>query len=289
MGKVGIVGLGIMGTAYARNLIAAGVEVEGGDPSPEARERLATLGGSAHEGAGPWLAECDLVILALISPAVLREVSSILADVLKPGQIVMETGTFALEDKMAAFETLKDKGIHLLDCPVSGTGAQAAVGDLVMMASGDAGAIEHAKPYMAHFTKKVIEAGSFGMGSRLKYVANHAVALHNTAAAETLAYSDALGLDRQIVYDMLTAGAGQSKMSDLRMPLMMSGEYEPPTASLKMFEKDLSVIGDDIRRLGLSLPLFDACDALYKQASATLPQTHDTAAVFEVYRTKARQ
>jgi len=122
------------------------------------------------------------------------------------------------------------------------------------------------------------------MGSRLKYVANHAVALHNAAAAETLAYSDALGLDRQTTYQMLSTGAGQSKMSDLRMPLMIAGDYDPPTASLKMFEKDLSVIGTDLRRLGLRVPLFDAVDALYQTASANLPDSHDTAAVFEVYR-----
>ena len=126
------------------------------------------------------------------------------------------------------------------------------------------------------------------MGSRLKYVANHAVALHNAAAAETLAYSDALGLDRQTTYDMLSSGAGQSRMSDLRMPLMISGTYEPPTASLKMFEKDLSVIGEDLRRLGLKVPLFDAVDALYETARAELPESHDTASVFEVYR-KNRQ
>lgn len=289
MGKVGIVGLGIMGTAYAGNLIKAGVKVEGGDPSPEARKRLAALGGSAHNGAGPWLADCDLVILALISPAVLHEVAGILAEALNPGQVVMETGTFALADKMAAHDTLAAKGIHLLDCPVSGTGAQAAVADLVMMASGDAGAIAHAKPYMAHITKKVIEAGPFGMGSRLKYIANHAVVLHNTAAAETLAYADALGMDRQMVYDMLSSGAGQSKMSDLRMPLMISGRYEPPTASLQMFRKDVSVIGDDIRRLGLNMPLFEVATERYQTAFSTLPQTYDAAAVFETYRAQAEE
>ncbi|MDJ0637322.1 MAG: NAD(P)-dependent oxidoreductase [Paracoccaceae bacterium] len=284
METVGIVGLGIMGSAYAKNLIAGGIHVEGVDPSAEARQRLSDLGGKPHENSGPWLAECDLVILALISPVVLREVCGQLKDLLRAGQVVMETGTFALADKEAARDTLAASGIHLLDCPVSGTGAQAREADIVMMASGEAEAISHAKPFMGHFTKKVIEAGEFGMGSRLKYVANHAVALHNAAAAETLAYADALGLDRQTTYDMLTSGAGQSKMSDLRMPLMISGEYDPPTASLKMFEKDLSVIGDDLRRLGLKVPLFNAVDALYRTASASLPETHDTASVFEVYR-----
>ena len=288
MGKVGVVGLGIMGSAYAKNLIAGGVTVAGADPTPEALARLSALGGETHEAAGPWLAECDLVILALLSPAVLREVAQLLAGVMHPGQVVLETGTFALADKQAAFDVLAAADIHLLDCPVSGTGAQAGEADIVMMASGDPAAIALARPYLSHFTKKVIEAGGFGAGSRLKFVANHAVALHNAAAAETLAFADGLGLDRGMVYDMLCSGAGQSKMSDLRMPLMISGAYEPPTASLKMFEKDLAVIGQDMARLGLHAPLFDACARLYEEASATLPDTYDTAAVFEVYRAKAR-
>ncbi|MDE0113269.1 MAG: NAD(P)-dependent oxidoreductase [Albidovulum sp.] len=287
MRKVGIVGLGIMGSAYAKNLLDADVAVEGGDPSESARCRLEDMGGAAHGAAGRWLADCELVILALLSPAALREVAGILSKVLRPGQVVLETGTFSLADKFGARDTLAKANVHLLDCPVSGTGAQAAAGDLVMMASGASDAIERAKPYMALFTKKVIEAGEFGSGSRLKYVANHAVAIHNTVAAETLAYADALGLDRQLVYDMLTSGAGQSKMSDLRMPLMMSGKYEPPTASLKMFAKDISVIAENISGLGLTLPLFNSCAGLYEMASTSLPENHDAAAVFEVYRAKS--
>ena len=287
-GRVGIVGLGIMGSAYAKNLIAGGCTVEGVDPDGAARDRLVSMGGTAHAEPGDWLAECDLVILSLISPAVLREVTARLAGILAPGQVVLETGTFALADKEEARRTFAVEGVHLLDCPVSGTGAQAATGDIVIMASGADEAVARALPLMTLFSKKVIRAGEFGMGSRLKYVANLAVAIHNTAAAEALNYADTLGLDRQVTYDMLSSGAGQSKMLDLRMPLMMSGAYEPPTASLKMFRKDLSVIGDDIARLGIAAPLLEACAALYREADETLPESHDTAAVFEVYRAKGR-
>ena len=286
MAHVGIIGLGIMGSAYASNLVAAGVDVAGVDPSPEAQHRLTELGGTAHGATGPWLKDCDLVILALLSPDILSNVCAQLAEVLKPGQIVLETGTFALQDKQMVHDVLAAKDIYLLDCPVSGTGYQAQNRDILMMASGDSAAIARARPFIAHFTKGVIVAGAFGMGSRLKYVANHAVAVHNAAAAETLAYADALGLDRDMIYTMLSTGAGQSKMSDLRMPLMMSGSYDPPTASLKVFDKDLSVIGDDLRRLGLTMPLFDVVDGLYQTAFDTLPDTYDAAAVFEVYRQK---
>lgn len=281
---VGIIGLGIMGGAYGRNLIKGGIEVIGVDPYPAARDKFTQSGGQAQAELGPWIAECDLVILSLISPAVLAEVTANLAGLLSKGQVVLETGTFAMADKLAARDAIAPSGAHLLDCPVSGTGAQAEVADLVMMASGTSAAIAHAKPYMAHFTRSVIEAGDFGAGIQLKYVANHAVALHNAAAAEVLNYADALGLDRDTVYTLLRTGAGQSKMLDLRMPLMISGDYDPPTASLKMFEKDLNVIGDDIARLGVQAPMLAVVDGLYKTAMQTLPERYDTAAVYEVYK-----
>ena len=281
--SVGIVGLGIMGSAYAKNLLAAGVTVMGADPLDDARARLEALGGKAYETAGPWLADCDLIILSLVSPTILHDVCRELTSCLRGGQIVLETGTFALADKEIARDILAAANVTLMDCTVSGTGVQAEARDIVMMASGPSDALARARPYLAHFTKKVIDAGPFGGGTKLKFVANHAVALHNVAAAETLNYATAMGLDADVVYDLLSTGAGQSKMSDLRMPLMISGDYDPPTASLKMFQKDLSVIGADISRLGIPTPLFDACVALYEKANAQLPETYDTASVYEVY------
>lgn len=284
---VGIIGLGIMGSAYAKHLIAAGETVIGTDPLEEAQARLRTLGGTAHGETGDWLADCDLVILALVSPSVLRDVCRELASLMREGQIVLETGTFALEDKEKARDILAEAGVYLMDCTVSGTGAQAAEKDIVMMASGPPEAMARARPYMEHFTRKVIDAGPFGGGTKLKFVANHAVALHNVAAAETLNYAVAMGLDKDVVYDMLSTGAGQSRMSDLRMPLMMSGSYEPPSATLKMFKKDLSVIGADIGRFGIPTPLFDACVELYDRANARLPETFDPASVYEVYASES--
>ena len=282
MATVGIIGLGIMGGAYGRNLLRAGQTVIGVDPDATARARLQEAGGTAHADLGDWLAGCDLVILSLASPAVLAAVCDGLAPRLAPGQVVLETGTFALADKHAARDRLAPA--VLLDCPVSGTGAQAERADLVMMASGPPEAVARIRPLLAHFTRSVIEAGDFGAGTRLKFVANHAVALHNAAAAEVLHYADAQGLDRDTVYTLLSTGAGQSRMLDLRMPLMMSGAYDPPTASLRMFEKDLAVIGADIARLGLATPMLDAVTRLYDTALRTLPDRYDTAAVFEVYR-----
>jgi 3-hydroxyisobutyrate dehydrogenase-like beta-hydroxyacid dehydrogenase len=281
---VGIIGLGIMGSAYAANLLKAGHKVAGADPDVGGRARLEEAGGQSHEAAGPWLADCDLVIISVASPKVLATVAKTLGEVLKPGQVVMETGTFAMADKLAAKAAVEVGGAILLDTPVSGTGQQAAKADLVIMASGPAEAIAHARPYMECLSHTIIEAGEFGAGIKLKYVANHAVALHNCAAAETLHYADSLGLDRDVVYNLLSKGAGQSKMLDLRMPLMISGKYTPATAHMAMFEKDLSIIGADIKAQGITTPMFDAVSDLYDKGWTLVPQDYDTAAIFEVYR-----
>ena len=281
---VGIIGLGIMGSAYAANLLKAGLDVIGADPAVGGRTDLEAAGGKTFEEVGPWVADCDLVIISVASPPVLVDVCQRLGTHLKAGQVVMETGTFALADKHAARAAVEAGGAILLDTPVSGTGHQAANADLIIMASGAAEAVAHAKPFMAHLCHTVMEAGEFGAGTKLKFIANHAVALHNCAAAETLHYADALGVDRDITYALLSKGAGQSKMLDLRMPLMMSGEYTPATAHMAMFQKDLSIIGADIKDHGITTPMFDAVSDLYDKSFTLTPMEYDTAAVFEVYR-----
>ena len=262
----------------------AGVCVAGADPAILSREQLEVAGGMSHLSAGPWLIDCDLVIISVASTKVLATVSKELGEILNPGQVVMETGTFAMVDKLAAKAAVEVDGAVLLDTPVSGTGKQAATADLVIMASGPSHAIAHAKPYMEYLSHTIIEAGDFGAGSKLKYIANHAVALHNCAAAETLHYADSLGIDRNLVYHMLSKGAGQSKMLDLRMPLMISGSYTPATAHMEMFQKDLSIIGADIRNQGITTPMFDAVSSLYDKGWSLVSKDSDTASVFEVYR-----
>lgn len=283
--RVGIVGLGIMGSAYGKNLLAAGHEVVGADPAPAGREALMALGGVAHDGTGDWVRDCEVIVISLASPKVLAAVGAQLGGLLRPGQVVVETGTFALPDKFALRDAVAPSGAWVLDCPVSGTGAQAARADLVLMASGPEAGIEAARPVLQILGHTVLNAGEYGMGSRLKYVANHAVVVHNTAAAETLNYALRLGLDAELVYRMLSGGAGQSRMSDLRMPLMIHDGYRPATAAMSMFRKDIEIIGADIAAQGVQAPLFAAATAQYQRAFAIAPPDYDSAAVYEAYRT----
>lgn len=282
--KVAIVGLGIMGSAYAKNLIAGGAAVAGTDPLDSARAALTAAGGTAHEGIGPWVRDADLILLSLATPGALHRVAADLAEQIAPGQIVAETGTFSLDDKHAVRAVIDGAGGVTLDCTISGTGAQARAKDLVMMTSGPEEAVRRIEPILAAFTKATLFAGAFGNGARLKYVANLAVALHNCAAAETLHYARSHGLPDDLVYRMLSTGAGQSRMLDLRMPMMIAGDYRPATANMSMFEKDFSIIGADIAAQGVATPMFDAVREIYDIAYAELAADLDTAGVYEVYR-----
>jgi len=284
--SVGIIGLGAMGGAYARNLLAGGITVNGFDPDPAAQEMLSKAGGTPQSSYGDWLSECEMIILSLANTKILADATSKLSKILKPGQVVLETGTFTLDTKQAAKSDLDSCGAILLDCPVSGTGAQAAVADLVMMASGPEDGFSRIKPLLEHFTKAVIYAGLFGNGSKLKFVANHAVYVHNCAASESLNYGISLGLEPKMIFELLSNGAGQSKMSDLRMPLMIDHAYEPPTANMTIAYKDISVISEDIKSHNCYTPLFDVTQKLYDVAKETVPITYDTAAVYEVYKQK---
>ena len=283
---VGIIGLGAMGGAYARNLLAGGISVTGFDPDTAAQEMLIKAGGTPQTTYGDWLTKCELIILSLANEKILLESVEKLSKILKPEQVVLETGTFTLDTKLAAKTILDSCGAILLDCPVSGTGAQAAVADLVMMASGTEEGFSRIKPLLDHFTKSVIYAGPFGNGSKLKFVANHAVYVHNCAAAESLNYGITLGLDPKMIFELLSNGAGQSKMSDLRMPLMIDHAYEPATANMAIAYKDISVISADIKSNNCSTPLFDITQKLYDVAKEGVPISYDTGAVYEVYRQK---
>ncbi len=114
-------------------------------------------------------------------------------------RVVVEASTFKIDDKLKAERALRNAGHVMLDCPVSGTGSQAKVKDLVIYASGDSKAIRKLRPLFAGFSRAVHDLGPFGNGSRMKYVANLLVAINNVAAAEAMVLGLKSGLDAQTI------------------------------------------------------------------------------------------
>ena len=284
---VGIVGLGIMGGAFARNLAAAGWQVKGFDLDPARCAELAEAGVEITPDVCAMAQSAPTIITSLPSPKALEQVTREIAAVKARKLIVVEMSTFAIEDKIKAEKILADAGHVLLDCPVSGTGAQAKLKDIVVYASGQRASIAALRSLFADFSRQVHDLGAFGNGSRMKYIANLLVAIHNVASAEAMVLGMKAGLNPQKVFDVISTSAGTSRMFEVRGPMMVAGEYDEATMRVAMWQKDLDIIGAFAKALGAPTPTFDATLPVYAAALAAGHGAHDTAAVCAVLEEKA--
>jgi len=286
-GAVGIIGLGIMGGAFARNLAAAGWRVTGFDIDPARSAELSQAGVEIAPDVAALAQSAPTIITSLPTPKALEHVAREIAAVKGKKLVVAEMSTFALEDKAKAEKVLADAGHVLLDCPVSGTGAQAKLKDLVVYASGERASIAALRPLFADFSRQAHDLGAFGNGSRMKYIANLLVAIHNVAAAEALVLGMKAGLNAQKVFDVISTSAGTSRMFEVRGPMMVAGEYDEVAMRVSMWQKDLDIIGAFAKALGSPTPTFDATLPVYAAALAAGYGAQDTGAVCAVLEHKA--
>jgi 3-hydroxyisobutyrate dehydrogenase/glyoxylate/succinic semialdehyde reductase len=281
---VGIVGLGIMGGAIARNLIERGWRVIGFDTDAARRAELALAKVVITDDVGQLVRDAPIIMTSLPSPAAAVEVAHAIANSGQPPRIVVELSTLAIADKLRFEAILKPVGHIALDCPLSGTGAQAKNRDLIVYASGDSGAIAQCMSLFSDFARQSSDLGRFGNGSRMKFVANHLVAIHNVATAEAMILAQRAGLDPKMVVDMVGPGAGGSRMFQMRAPMMVEGVYEPATMKVSTWRKDMAIIADFADDIGCTTPLFSLTQPVYAEAMAMGLGDQDTAAVFEVLK-----
>jgi 3-hydroxyisobutyrate dehydrogenase-like beta-hydroxyacid dehydrogenase len=281
-GKVGVVGLGIMGGAFARNLAAAGWNVIGFDISAARRKEAQNAGVTIARSAADVAEQAPVVLLSLPKPEALMNVAREIAAAKVKPRTIAEMSTFNISDKEKAEKVFTKAGHTLLDCPVSGTGAQAKARDLVFYASGDGKAIRKLRPMFEAFGRHLYEVGAFGNGSKMKYVANLLVAIHNVASAEAMVLGMKAGLPPQLIFDLVKAGAGNSRIFELRAPMMVKGKYNDVTMKIDVWDKDMQVIGDYAKKIKVKTPMFDASKPIYVKAQRSGLGGEDTAAVCAV-------
>ncbi len=260
---VGIIGLGVMGSAMSRHILAAGHEVVGFDIDPARHREFA---GSVAQSVADVASQTPIALFSLPSSEALAQVAAEFADSASPGTVAVEMGTLPLADKEAAHALLASSQVDLLDAPVSGTGLQAADATLVVYSSGDEDAHERVAPIFDLIGKQTFYLGAFGNGSRIKFVANLLVAVHTLAAAEAHQFGSACGLDPDLVQEVIAAGVGSSAMFEIRGPMMAAGIYEPPSARLAIILKDAGIIAGHARSLNTPTPLLDAAVPFYQAA-----------------------
>jgi 3-hydroxyisobutyrate dehydrogenase-like beta-hydroxyacid dehydrogenase len=154
--------------------------------------------------------------------------------------------------------------------------------DIVVYASGEPASIERCRPALATFSRHVYEIGAFGNGSRLKFIANHLVTIHNVAAAEALLLAKMAGLDLDAVLEAVTDGAGTSRMLEVRGPMMVRNDFSDATMRVDTYQKDIDIISGFAHDLHCPLPVFAASAQIYQAALGQGKAGQDTASVFAV-------
>ncbi len=253
-GTVGVIGLGIMGGAFAKNLVAAGWRVIGYDTNPARRREAKRAGIEVVNNAAEVASAAPTILTSLPKPQALAETVQKIAAAKLKSKVLVEMSTFTISDKEKAARALHKAGHVMIDCPVSGTGSQAKNRDLVFYASGDARIIARLRPLLTAFGRHAFNVGQFGNGSRMKYVANLLVAINNVATAEAMVLGMKAGLDPRMIVDLVKAGAGNSRVFELRAPMMAKGRYDDVTMKISVWDKDMQVIGDKAGIAGLAPP-----------------------------------
>ncbi len=287
-GTVGVIGLGIMGGAFAKNLAAAGWRVVGYDISAARRREAARAGVEIARNAVELAAAVPTILTSLPKPQALMEHRA--RHRRRQAEAPGAGGNGHLRDRRQGKSRARAGQGRPCDarCPVSGTGSQARVRDLIFYASGNSGLIKRLRPMFKAFGREVYDVGAFGNGSKIKYVANLLVAINNVASAEAMVLGMKAGLPAQLIFDLITPGAGNSRVFELRVPMMVKGDYNDATMKIDVWDKDMQVIGDYARKIKVPTPMFNATKPVYIKAMKSGLGAKDTAAVCAVLEKMAK-
>ena len=212
MARIGFIGLGNMGLPMAQNLIKAGHQVEGVDVNPAALEKLKASGGASVETAKIAAARADVVVTMLPAGKHVREVylgpNGIIENA-NAGTLLIDCSTIDVETARAVGAAAEQKGLLMLDAPVSGGVTGAAAGTLTFMCGGSAQAFTRAQSILEKMGKTIVHAGGSGTGQAAKICNNLILGISMIAVSEAFALAEKLGLDHQKLFDISSKSSGQ--------------------------------------------------------------------------------
>ena len=254
------------------------------------RKELAKAGVEIARDAAAVAAAAPIVITSLPKPEALLATAKAIAAAGLPRRIIAECSTFTIEDKEKAEKVLRAAGHVMLDCPVSGTGSQARTGDLVIYASGDRKAIGKVKPMFAGFSRKTLRR------RRLRQRQPHEIRRQPAGRDQQRRLGRGHGARhegrasiRSTIFEMISNGAGNSRVFELRAPMMVKNDYSDVTMKCSVWQKDMDVIGAFAKKMRVPTPLFSATLPVYAAALKSGHANDDTAAVCAVLEAKGRR
>jgi 3-hydroxyisobutyrate dehydrogenase len=283
---LGVIGLGSMGMGAACSAVRQGTPTWGYDPRVEAVSDFARAGGHGAASVGELAEHCDVVLVLVVNAAQTEAVlfgEGGLAERLKKGSVVVTSATVDPALPPVWESRLAERGLWLIDGPVSGGAVKAAAGQMTVMASGKPEAFEAAGALLDAFAGKVYRLGdSAGVGSTVKMVNQHLAGVHIATACEALALGIKAGADPEQLYEVIRNAAGNSWMFENRVPHILAGDYTPLSA-VNIFVKDLGIVLDAARQMKFPLPLAAAAHQLYLSTAAMGLGAEDDSAVVKYY------
>lgn len=283
--KIAVIGLGMMGTPITTLLLKAGYEVTGYDVVQEQMTDLTPLGMKPAKSPKDAAEIADLVLLSLPNWNVVRAAVEGRDGVLEgagKGVIIADMGTSPPEKSSAMAEAMAKREIDWMDVPISGSSAQARVGNMVFMVGGRHEVFEKIKPVLDRIGKKTVYAGKNGNAAMLKLVVNHILYLNEAAAIEGLVLGMKAGLDPGIMLDVITSGAASSDLIIARGKAMLAGRFEPK-GQVSVAVKDMGLILESARELGVMLPVGGLYQQLLLQAQYRGWERMDATIVMKIY------
>ena len=280
--SIGFIGLGVLGSAMAGNLVNSGFTVIGYDTVAEKRAALEEGGGQSGTSPKDVADRSDVVILCLPTADALHAVADKLKDGGGEGQIILEVSTFAIADKEKARDTLAEAGKILLDCPVSGNRILALKKQLTAFGSGDEAAYEAVEHIIDGFAHRKFYVGEFGCGMKMKFCGNILNLVHNSAAAEVMVLGMKAGLDPALIHQVISGSGSSSSMFETRGALMVNEEYQTEGMNFSIPMKDSKLITAHAAEHLVPLPVYQAALQPYYAAVAQGHHDEDASSVLAV-------
>lgn len=274
-GPVGFVGLGRMGRPMARNLLGAGFDVIAFDADPAAVDRCRADGialAKATELAGAAAAR---VILMLPDSDVVEKVASELAGALPIGATVVDMSSSDPWRTRRLAADLAERGIRLVDAPVSGGVSAAETGTLTIMVGGDRGDVDGLGPVFAALGASIVHAGPTGAGHAVKALNNAMSAAHLLATCEAMSTASAFGLDLATVLEIVNRSSGRSASSEAKWPRFIGGGTFDSGFALALMAKDVAIAAGLAEQLDVRAGLLRSVADRWADAEAALPEGSD--------------
>ena len=286
--RIGLIGIGLLGSAIADRLLQQDFVVSGFDVDHGCLDAFEAMGGKTCRDAGEVFTDCETVLLSLPTSAIVCELLSQDATGASGNLTIVDTTTGDPNQMTAIAESLRQRGIAYVEANVAGSSEQLRDGRAMLLVGGEESTVATLEHLFASIADKHIHIGPVGSASRFKLVHNLILGLNRAVLAEGLTFAESLGFDPAVALEILQQTPAASAVMDTKGSKMVSADYKPQ-ARLSQHLKDVLLILAEAERTGAKTPLSELHQALLQTAEQLGFGDADNSAVIEAFRPRRRE